>query len=147
MIQPRISSYWKWFTNSACVDCCFLASLDAAEGGRWERKTAPTLFRYKICPFWLPLFLFWYPPLSTRRNAACLELHRKSQSLDHLPHETLHVRRAAYRLCLRRSLRQFIENLTNWDSSPAPVPSSLKPYISSFTNFPPGCHMPRRAWV
>jgi len=101
-----------------------------------------------MCPFRLPLFLFWYPYPSTRRNAACLELHRKSQSLDHLPHETLHVRRAANnRLCLRRSLRPFMENFTNQDSSPAPVPSFSKPYISSFTNFPPGCHMPCRAWV
>jgi len=146
MIQLRISSYWKWFLNSACVVCCCLAYLDAAQGGRWERKT-PTLFIYKICPFRLSLFLFWYPSPSTRRKAACQELHRKSQSLDHLPHETLHVRNAANRLCLRRSSRPFLENFTNQDYSPAPVSSSLKPYISSFTNFAPGCHMPRRAWV
>jgi len=119
VIQSRISSHWKWFINSACVVCCCLASLDAAQGGRWERKTAPTLFIYKICPFRLPLFLFWHPSPSARRNAACLELHRKSQSLDHLPHETLHVRRAANRLCLRRCLRPFMENLTNQDYSPA----------------------------
>jgi len=84
---------------------------------------------------------------TTRRNAACIELHRKSQSPDHLLHETLHVRHAPNRLRSRRPLRPFMENLTNQDYSPPLVPDSLKPYISSFTNSPPGCHMPRKAWV
>ena len=40
-----------------------------------------------------------------------------------------------------------MENLTNQDYSPPPKPESLKPYISSFTNFPPGCHILRKSWV
>jgi len=39
------------------------------------------------------------PTRPTRRNAACLELHRKSQSPDHLLHETLHVRHAPNQGC------------------------------------------------
>jgi len=92
-------------------------------------------------------FLSGILPPTTRRNVACLELHRKPQSPDHLLHETLHVRRAPNRLRSRRPLRPFMENLTNQDYSPPPVPDSLKPYISSFTNSPPGCCMPRKAWV
>ena len=63
-------------------------------------------------------FLSGILPPTTRRNAACLELHRKSQIPDHLLHGTLHVRHAPYRLCSRRPLRPFMENLTNQDYSP-----------------------------
>jgi len=91
-------------------------------------------------------FLSGILPTTTRRNVACLELHCKSQSPDHLLHETLHVRHAPNRFRSRCPLRPFKENLTNQDYPP-PVPDSLKTYISSFTNSPPGCHMPRKAWV
>ena len=62
-------------------------------------------------------FLSGILPPTTRRNVACLELHRKPQSPDHLLHETLHVRRAPNRLRSRRPLRPFMENLTNQDYS------------------------------
>ena len=44
----------------------------------------------------------------------------------------------------------FVPYVRPWmhqDYSHPPVPDSLKPYISSFTTSPPGCHMPRKAWV
>jgi len=63
-------------------------------------------------------FLAGILPTTTRRNAACLELHRKSQSPDHLLHETLHIRCAPNRLRSRRPLRPFMKNLTNQDYSP-----------------------------
>jgi len=92
-------------------------------------------------------FLSGSLPPTTQRNTACLELHRKSQSPDHLLHETLYIRRTANRLCSRRPLRPLMENLTNQDYFPPPVLDSLKPYISCFTNSPPGCYMPSKARV
>jgi len=101
---------------------------------------------YKIYPYRRPFISGILPP-TTRRNVACLELHRTSQIPDHLLHGTMHVRHAPNRLCSRRPLRPFMENPTNQDCSPPPVLDSLKPYISSFTSCLPGCCMPRKAWV
>jgi len=65
----------------------------------------------------LPFISGILPP-TTRRNAACLELHRKSQNPDHLLHGTLHVRHVPNRLRSRRPSQPFMENLTNHDYSP-----------------------------
>jgi len=89
-----------------------------------------------------------YPAPTTRRNAACLELHRKSQLKSWSPAIwnsacTAHSQQTS----LEIPLKTVHGELTNQDYSTSLVPDSLKPYISSFTNSPPGCHIPRKARV
>ena len=62
---------------------------------------------------------------------------------NHRPHKALHVPRTPNRFPPRQQPWSFSEN----QGSPSPVPESVKPYFSSFSNSPPGCKMTRKACV
>jgi len=62
------------------------------------------------------------------------------------PSASWRLARAFDRLRAKRLRRAFVENLSNQAYSIHPVSDSLQPHFWSFTNSPPGCNKPRKAW-
>ena len=92
-------------------------------------------------------FLYGILPPTIRRNMESLRLYLKVADPKHLLHSNLYVQPAPDRLRSRRPLRPYVESLSVQGFSPPPIPDYLKSYLSAFTNSPPGCNAPRRAWV
>ena len=133
-LKNKVSSRFALINRVACLGCeCLFNELRKA----WQRfgirscrillpKCTPTqiglptewshaynLRSHNIYSCRFPSLLASCP--SVGRNMACLRLHLKAQSPNHLLHEDLNARRAPDRLRSRRSLRSFTENFTNHD--------------------------------
>jgi len=85
-------------------------------------------------------------PSETRRSASCLRLYTKALNLKHLLHETLYLK-PSKRLRSRKPLRSFVELLSINGEPTTPILAALQSFIPAFGPQPPGCDLPRNAWV
>jgi len=83
-------------------------------------------------------------PSETRRSASCLRLYTKALNPKHLLHETLHLKPSPKCLCSRKPLTPLWNCCQLTGNQPH---QSLQLPNPSFGPQPPGCMLPRNAWV
>ena len=76
-----------------------------------------------------------------------LETLHQNLNPKHLLHETLYLKPSPKRLCSRKPLRSFVELLSINGEPATPIHAALQSFILSFSPQPPGCDLPRNAWV
>jgi len=86
-------------------------------------------------------------PSETRRSASCLRLYTKALNPKHLLHKTLYLKPSPKCLRSRKPLRSFVEWLSINGEPTTPIPAALQSFIPAFGPQPPGCDLPRNAWV
>ena len=100
--------------------------------------------KHRHYPIWdktLPIILS-----ETRRSASGLKLNTKVLNPKHLLHETLYLKPSPKRLRCRKPIRSFVELSINGEPT-TPIASALQSFIPAFSPQPPGCELPRNAWV
>jgi len=100
----------------------------------------------KHSPSFLPI-LSGITPSETRRSASCLKLYTKALNPKHLLHETLYLKPPPKRLRSRKPPRSFVELLSINGEPTTPIPAALQSFTPSFGPQPPGCDLPRNAWI
>jgi len=100
----------------------------------------------KHSPSFLPI-LSGITPSETRRSASCLKLYTKALNPKHLLHETLYLEPPPKRLRSRKPPRSFVELLSINGEPTTPIPAALQSFTPSFGPQPPGCDLPRNAWI
>jgi len=86
-------------------------------------------------------------PSEIRCSASCLRLYTKALNPKHLLHETLHLKPSPKRLRSRKPLRSLMELLSINGEPTTPISAALQSFIPAFGPQPPGCDLPRNAWV
>jgi len=95
----------------------------------------------------LPVLSGINPP-ETIRSASCLKLYTNAFNPKHLRHETLYLKPSPKRLRSSKPLRAFVELLSINGEPTAEIPPALQSFIPDFHDpQPPGCDLPRDAWV
>jgi len=98
-------------------------------------------------PFSFLPILSGITPSETRRSASCLRLYTKALNPKHLLHETLYLKPFPKRLRSRKPPRSFVEMLSINGEPTTPIHAALQSFIPAFGPQPPGCDLPRNAWV
>jgi len=123
-------------SNVVLVECCVLYFLRLPVG-----MCSLTHRRYYTTHFWNA-----HPP-KTRCSASCLKLYTKALNAKHLLHETLYLKPSPKPLRSRKLLRFFVELLSTTGAITTPIPPALQSFIPASGLQPPGCDLPRNAWV
>jgi len=97
-------------------------------------------------PSFLPI-LSGITPSETRSSASCLRLYTKALNPKHRLHETLYLKPTPKRLRSKKPLRYSVELLSINGEPITPIPAALQSFIPAFGPQPPGCDLPRNAWV
>jgi len=85
-------------------------------------------------------------PSETRRSVSCLKLYTKALNPKQFLHKTLYLK-PSKRLRSRKPLRSFVELLSIHREPTTPIPAALQSFIPAFGPQPPGCDLPRNAWI